>query len=262
MSSQGAVLCKQEAAEPLTREETILKYMPLVRSIAGRVRENLPVHVELDDLVHAGVLGLFDAVDKFNPDKNVVFHLYAKHRVRGAILDSLRQLDWASRDLRRRYRSIEGAAHAQAQKLGRAPNEAEIAEELGLSEPELQRRKRELHSAGLGPGQAHRVEQPSYSGALETAESDGRLPDEMLASHELRAALNQAVATLPPRYQTVIKLYYARERTMKEIGAELGVNESRVSQIHKSALEKLGAALRTNGYHGAAAFVPGMRVAS
>lgn len=249
-----------QASEPAaTREETILKHLPLVRAIAARVRESLPVQVELDDLVHAGVMGLFDAVDKYNPEKNVVFHLYAKHRIRGAILDSLRQLDWASRDLRKRFKSIESAAQEQAQRLGRSPNEDEVADALGLSASQFQRQKAELHQAGLTATPQHRVERPEHGAFLESVESGDKRPDEAVAQRELRDALLEAVKTLPPRYQRVVQMYYREERTMKQIGLELGVNESRVSQIHKSALEKLNVSLRQSGYPDAEAFLDQQR---
>ena len=219
-----------------------------VKAIAGRIRDNLPVQVEVDDLIHAGILGLFDAVEKYNPGKNVVFHLYAKHRIRGSILDSLRQLDWASRDLRKRFKSIEGVTQKLAQELGRGPTEAEVAKKMGVSEEQLGRLKSELYKAGLSNGQPHRVERPDHSSFAEATQTNDRRPDELFANRQLREVLERAIGTLPPRYQTVIQLYYDHERTMKEIGNELGVNESRVSQIHKSALEKLGAALRGFGY--------------
>src|ERR1700730_9249179 len=109
------------------RDRIILEHLPLVKAIAVRVHENLPVHVDLDDLVHAGVLGLFDAATKYNPEKQVAFSSYAKHRIKGAILDSLRQLDWASRDLRRRHKQVEAATRELASTLQRTPTEAEIA---------------------------------------------------------------------------------------------------------------------------------------
>jgi len=237
------------------RDEVIVNHLPLVRAIASRVRESLPVQVELDDLVHAGVLGLFDAVNKYRPDKNVVFHLYAKHRIRGAILDSLRQLDWASRDLRRRYKQFEAAAQEQAQRLGRAPNEKEVAEGMGISESQYLKQKRELHAAGLAPARPHVVEPPDHSGYVEATDPPEHCPDEVVANRELRAALETAMDALPPRYKTVIRLYYDREHTMKQIGGRLGVNESRVSQIHKAALEKLAVTLRCNGYRDVGSFL-------
>ena len=248
-----------QGIENLTREERILKHLPLVRAIAARVRESLPVQVEVDDLVHAGVLGLFDAVDKFNPDKNVVFHLYAKHRIRGAILDSLRQLDWASRDLRKRYKSFESAANEQAQKLGRSPSEDEVAAAVGVPQKVFQRQKMELYSAGLAGVAQHRVEKPETGGFIEATEAVDRQPDRLLVNRELRSALAQVISTLPPRYQTVIRLYYLQERTMKQIGMALGVNESRVSQIHKAALEKLAGAMKASGYGHAGAFLEEIR---
>jgi len=258
MSQAGAALSKKpsrSASRADGRDALIIKHLPLVRAIASRIRENLPVQVELDDLVHAGILGLFDAVEKYNPEKKVMFHLYAKHRIRGAILDSLRQLDWASRDLRKRHKSIENTAQRLAQDLGRAPTEAEVARELGVSEAQYRKLTYELHAAGLNTGQPHRVERPDHSSFIEAAESPNMRPDQLFADHELRGILDDAISTLPPRYQKVIKLYYDQDRTMKQIGCELGVNESRVSQIHKSALEKLAAALRSSGYGGAGAFL-------
>src|SRR5882672_7467819 len=114
------------------RDRIVLENLPLVKAIAIRVHENLPVHVDLDDLIHAGVMGLFDAVEKYDDAKNVLFHSYAKHRIKGAILDSLRQLDWASRDLRRRQKQVESVTRELSVKLGRNPNDAEVAEGLGV----------------------------------------------------------------------------------------------------------------------------------
>ena len=114
------------------RDQTVLDHLSLVKAIAIRVHENLPVHVDLDDLIHAGVMGLFDAVAKYDGTKNVAFHAYAKHRIKGAILDSLRQLDWASRDQRRRQKQVESTTRDLASKLGRTPNDTEVANQLGV----------------------------------------------------------------------------------------------------------------------------------
>jgi RNA polymerase sigma factor for flagellar operon FliA len=236
-------------------DELIVKHLPLVRAIASCVRKSLPVHVELDDLVHAGILGLVDAISKYNSEKKVVFHLYAKHRVRGAILDSLRQLDWALRDLRKRYKYIESIRQKLAQDFGRSPTEPEIAKAMDVPHAQFQRMTRELFNAGLTTGQPHRVERPDHTSFTEAAETPDLGPDELLAQTELRSALDRVIATLPPRYQKVIRLYYDQERTMKQIGSVLGVNESRVSQIHKAALEKLAAALRANGFRSPEVFL-------
>ncbi len=235
------------------RDEIVMSHLPLVRAIACRVRENLPVQVELDDLVHAGILGLFDAVQKYDPSKRVMFHLYAKHRIRGAILDSLRQLDWASRDLRKRCKHIEAITQRLSCQLGRTPTESEIARELGVSLSRWRKLSLELHAAGLGAS-------PNYPNALgneswerfspaETPQSEEEPPDRTCAREQLRQVLAAAIRGLPARYQRVVMLYYAHGSTMKQIGNELGVNESRVSQIHKAALEKLQAALHSRGIH-------------
>ena len=236
------------------RDAVVLSHLPLVKAIASRVRENLPVQVELDDLVHAGVLGLFDAVQKYDPAKKVVFHLYAKHRIRGAILDSLRQLDWASRDLRKRFKHIEAMTQKLSTKLGRVPTEMELAREMGVSLARWRKLVLELHSAGLGAGQGHLA--GSYNESMErfasvdAPASEEEPPDESCARGQLRSLLANAMQTLPARYQRVVVMYYNQGSTMKQIGNELGVNESRVSQIHKAALEKLNAALRSRGIEG------------
>src|SRR5262249_45156583 len=137
------------AARIARRDRIVLEHLPLVKAIAIRVHENLPVHVDLDDLVHAGVLGLFDAANKFNPDKQVAFSSYAKHRIKGAILDSLRQLDWASRDLRRRHKQVEAATRELSISLQRTPTEAEVAEKLGVDVERWRQMMVDLRSVGL-----------------------------------------------------------------------------------------------------------------
>src|SRR5208283_6066938 len=131
------------------RDQIVLDHLSLVKAIAIRVHESLPVHVDLDDLIHAGVLGLFDAASKYNPDKKVVFQSYAKHRVKGAILDSLRQLDWASRDLRKRQKQMDAVTHNLMTQLGRTPTEEEIAQTLGLGIDRWRRVALELKNLGL-----------------------------------------------------------------------------------------------------------------
>src|ERR1700709_316404 len=133
MTVQSVPTPKMKKISKQTRDQIVLDHLPLVKAIAIRVHESLPVHVDLDDLIHAGVIGLFDAVTKYDGTKNVVFHAYAKHRIKGAILDSLRQLDWASRDLRRRQKQVESVTRELAVKLGRTPHEVEVAEERGVS---------------------------------------------------------------------------------------------------------------------------------
>jgi RNA polymerase sigma factor for flagellar operon FliA len=235
------------------RDRVVLEHLPLVKAIAVRVHENLPVHVDLDDLIHAGVLGLFDAATKYDPDKQVAFSSYAKHRIKGAILDSLRQLDWASRDLRRRHKQIEAATRDLAAELKRTPTEAEVAGRLNIDVDRWRQMMMELRNVGLISANTRATEHedlpaPEYPSAPETQ------PDHMCAREQLRFVLDKAMTTLPDRYKQVVVLYYTNEMTMKEIGSVLGINESRVSQIHKSALEKMNVALHTAGISSASAF--------
>src|SRR5271168_1119775 len=145
----GRSVAAQQASRHARRDRVVLEHLPLVKAIAVRVHENLPVHVDLDDLVHAGILGLFDAANKYNPDKQVAFSSYAKHRIKGAILDSLRQLDWASRDLRRRHKQVEAATRDLQASLQRTPTEAEIALKLGVDVDRWRQMMVDLRSVGL-----------------------------------------------------------------------------------------------------------------
>lgn len=242
MRAQGVSTRRQYKVSNATRDRIVLDHLPLVKAIAVRVHENLPVHVDLDDLVHAGVLGLFDAATKYNPEKKVVFHSYAKYRIKGAILDSLRQLDWASRDLRKRQKLVEAITRELSEKLNRAPSEDEIAEKLGVGVDRWRRMVLELRTVGLLSASSYSSRDavvPEFPASRESH------PDSMCVRQQLREVLAGAVKTLPERYQKVVLLYYTKEMTMKEIGDILGINESRVSQIHKTALEKMAAALHS-----------------
>ncbi|MDX1984017.1 MAG: FliA/WhiG family RNA polymerase sigma factor [Bryobacteraceae bacterium] len=241
------------AAKTTKRDRVVLEHLPLVRAIAVRVHENLPVHVDLDDLVHAGILGLFDAASKYNPDKKVVFSSYAKHRIKGAILDSLRQLDWASRDLRRRHKQVESVTRELATELQRTPTEAEVAEKMGVEVERWRQMMVDLRSVGLVSASSRGSDQEDLPAPDFPAKPELQ-PDRMCAREQLRAMLADAMKVLPERYQKVVLLYYTNEMTMKEIGGMLGINESRVSQIHKSALEKMAVVLQANGISSSNAF--------
>jgi RNA polymerase sigma factor for flagellar operon FliA len=242
-----------QASKTAKRDRVVLEHLPLVKAIAVRVHENLPVHVDLDDLVHAGVLGLFDAATKYNPEKKVVFSSYAKHRIKGAILDSLRQLDWASRDLRRRHKQVEAVTRELSTTLQRMPTEAEVAEKLGVDVERWRQMMMDLRNVGLVSASARSndyddLPAPDFPSKPETQ------PDNMCAREQMRSVLGVAMKTLPERYQKVVLLYYTNEMTMKEIGGVLGINESRVSQIHKSALEKMHTVLQSSGIQSSHAF--------
>lgn len=242
-----------QASRVSKRDRVVLEHLPLVRAIAVRVHENLPVHVDLDDLVHAGVLGLFDAATKYDPDKKVVFSSYAKHRIKGAILDSLRQLDWASRDLRRRHKQVEAVTRDLAAELQRNPTEAEVAQKMGVEVERWRQMMVDLRSVGLVSASTRGPEQDDLP-APDFPSKPELQPDRMCARQQLRNMLADAMRVLPERYQKVVLLYYSNEMTMKEIGGLLGINESRVSQIHKSALEKMAVALQSNGITSSHAF--------
>jgi RNA polymerase sigma factor for flagellar operon FliA len=229
------------------RDALIVEHLQLVTAIAVRVHETLPVHVELDDLIHAGVMGLFDAATKYEEDKMVAFPAYAKHRIKGAILDSLRQLDCASRDLRRRHRQMEVAVQELTKRFNRTPFPVEIAAEMGLTVNRWRTLMIDLGNLGLLSAQNHAAADSEERPAPEIPCKRDQHPDQVFARGELRSKLSTAMKSLPRRYQEVVTLYYDRDMTMKEIGTVLGVNESRVSQIHKSALARMQSALTSSG---------------
>jgi RNA polymerase sigma factor FliA len=238
----------RNAAAIEQRDELVLKHLPLVRAIAIRVYESLPVHVDVDDLVHAGIMGLFDAAVKFNSAKQVSFHGYARHRIKGAILDSLREMDWASRDLRKRHKQLEAVTRELTAAMERAPSEAEIARGVGMDIDHWRHVAVELRMVGLLSASARAPESENQT-IPEFPATDQLNPDVLTEQQELRTVLSTAMKTLPVRYQTVIGLYYLGGKTMREIGDRLGIKESRVSQIHKAALDKMGSSLQAVGIH-------------
>jgi RNA polymerase sigma factor for flagellar operon FliA len=226
------------------QERVLLDHLPIVRFIARRIHERLPQHVEMEDLVSAGVVGLMDAFAKFDPAKKVQFRSYAQFRIRGAILDSLRTLDWGPRELRRKGRAVEEAIRTLTARLGRAPGEGEVSVQMGTSLDEYQQLLGDLK--GLEIGTLH-LERNENSGEEELAYVPGRPDDDPLfqcLKSELENRLGGAIARLADRERLVMTLYYYEEMTMREIGLALGVVESRVSQVHASAVVHLRAALR------------------
>lgn len=226
------------------QERILLEHLPMVRFHARRIHEKLPQHVDIEDLVSAGVLGLMDAFTKFDPAKKVQFRSYAQFRIRGAILDSLRTLDWSPRELRRKGRAVEEAIRVLTAKTGRVPGETEIAEEMGLTLEEYQLLLGDLK--GLEIGTLH-VERNEDSGEEELAYIPGRPEEDPLfrcLRGELEDRLTDAISKLPDRERLVMTLYYFEEMTMREIGLALGVVESRVSQVHASAVVRLRTALK------------------
>jgi RNA polymerase sigma factor FliA len=222
------------------REKLLLEHLPQVRYIARRIHDRVPPQVLLEDLVHAGILGLMDAVKKYDPSKNVQLKHYAEFRIRGAILDSLRQVDWSPRTLRRQARRMEQAISECKARFGRDPTEPEIAAELGVSLESLQHLLGDLRGLDIGSLQAEANEPGAGDGALQISSGvDEDDPYHQTLRSEMTALLAKAVSELPEREREVLALYHYEELTMKEVGAVLGIGESRVSQIHTTSLLRL-----------------------
>lgn len=230
------------ARSPRGRDENaqLLALLPQVRFIARRIHRHLPSHVPVEDLYQAGVLGLLDALRKFDPCRKVRFESYMKFRIRGAILDELRSLDWSPRELRRRARQLEEAQHALRARLGREPAHEEVAAALRLSLRQLEHLRTELR--GLELGSLQEIALISDQGVAKDRASlvpcpDSLGPQAMYAGQESHERLAEAIRLLPESERRVLTLYYYEELTMKEVGEVLAVGESRVSQIHSSALQ-------------------------
>jgi RNA polymerase sigma factor FliA len=218
------------------REELVLEQLSHVHFIARRIHCRLPPQVLLEDLVHAGIVGLLDAVQKYNPTKNVKLKAYAEFRIRGAILDSLREGDWSPRALRREARRMEKAISMCEHRLGRTPTEQEVAAELELSIDDFQRLMRDLN--GLEVEYLQEVLVTKEVGA-DTTHSDQEDPFSSTARSEMTQLLMSAIAQLSERERQVLTLYHFKELPMKTVGSALGIGESRVSQIHSTALIRL-----------------------
>ena len=226
------------------REALILEHLSLIKHVAHRVATRLPSNVEIGDLVNAGVIGLLDAVDKFEPERGVKFKTYAELRVRGAIIDSLRTLDWAPRSLRRKGRDIERVYGELEQKLGRPATDEEASQALGENLEDFHALLDQLNGLTIGSFDDTFREDNSEA-VINYYPDDGRNdPHLQFESAELTRMLAEAIDALPDKERTVLSLYYYEELTMKEIGSLLGVNESRVSQLHSKATLRLRGKLR------------------
>jgi RNA polymerase sigma factor for flagellar operon FliA len=222
------------------RDTLLLEQLPHVKFIARRIHEGLPQHIDLEDLVHAGILGLLDALNKFDRSRNIQFKSYAQFRIRGAILDNLRELDWGPRQLRKQGRRIEDARASLAARLGRYASEEELAHEAGLSLRALQSLARELRGLDLMSLQAESSEDSHREDVeVDVADSSCENPYELCAKSELNKILRKALSELPQREGQILTLYYFEELTMKQIGVLLGVVESRISQMHAAVMVRL-----------------------
>jgi len=228
------------------REQLIEEHYPLVTYLASRVSSKLPPNIDVDDLIGAGVLGLIDAADKFDPARGVRFRTYAERRVRGAILDHLRSLDWAPRSLRRKAREVEAAYGTLEREHGRSVSESEVAEFLQIDLSELQGLAFEISTVQVSSLTASDNDD-EYQGSRDildmVADVSEASPFAECARAELRDRLALAIDKLRYKERLVVSFYYVEELTMKEIGTILGVNESRVSQLHTRAIQRLRSSL-------------------
>ncbi len=229
------------------RDRLILTYAPLVKFVAGRLGSGLPAHVDEGDLVSYGLLGLIGAIERYDPERDVKFETYAMARIKGAIIDELRAMDWVPRSVRARARDIERAIVALEAKLHRAPTDEEIAERLGVTTGELDDSLTDISRSSIAAldelwtGSSGSGDQVSLIDTIE--DPSGPQPAQVLDQTELREALGEAIARLPEREKLVITLYYYEELTLREIGEVLAVTESRVSQLHTKAILRLKARL-------------------
>jgi RNA polymerase sigma factor for flagellar operon FliA len=222
------------------RERLIMEYAPLVKYIANRIAMRLPPHIEVNDLINAGVIGLIDAIEKFDPDKEVKFKTYAEIRIKGAILDELRSMDWIPRSIRKVINKLVNAYHELEQQFGRPAKDEEIAELLGLQMEEFYRLLK--HSAGaplisLDVMVDHEDKRRDILSCLVDPKSTDAFG--VLGLNELKDTISGAIDDLPEKEKQVVSLYYYDELTMKEIGEVLDLTESRVSQIHTKAILRL-----------------------
>lgn len=229
----------------LSPQQGIENYLPMVRRAAHRMIGRLPANVELDDLIQAGVLGLMDAMQRYEQGHGAQFETFAMQRVRGAMLDELRGTDWVPRSVRKNQRDIAGAVQLLEHRLHRAPTDVEIAQHLGIDLAEYHERLVDVHGAQLvyaddyeaGDGDTHFLDR--HIGGDEKAD-----PAEHLADRRFREALVAAIEDLPQREQYVMSMYYEHDMNLKEIAAVLGVTESRVCQLHSQSVARLRARLR------------------
>ena len=239
----------RKARDPKIRETFIKQYAPLVKYVAGKVAVGMPSNVEFDDLVGFGVFGLLDAIDKFDPDKNVKFKTYAVTRIRGAIFDELRSIDWVPRSVRQKTREVEEAIGTLEARLGRTATDQEIAGALGMGEDEYAKTMIKISGTSILS-----INEVWYSGDEndkvsigDSIESPASLNPEVIAERdEIRRVIVEAINELPDNEKKILVLYYFEDLTLKEIGQVLGVTESRVSQLHTKAILRLRSRLKNS----------------
>jgi RNA polymerase sigma factor FliA len=240
-------------AEPLDfnwQEHMVLQYAPLIKYIASRLALRLPSHIALEDLVSSGIIGLIDAVQKFDPSKNINFKTYAEFRIKGAMLDELRSLDWIPRSVRKKSHVVENAYGQLQRNLGRPAEAEEVADLLGMDLDDFHQLLDETKAVSVVALEESRKSLGSYAGYLEhellETIQDDNARDSFASVHfaELQGIMVQAIEALPDKEKLLISLYYYEELTMKEIGQIMGYTESRISQLHTQAMYRLKHRLR------------------
>jgi len=244
---------KEQIAEEITisaenMEQVILEYSPMIKYVANRIALRLPSHIEVDDLISVGVMGLIDAIEKYDPTRGAKFKTYAEFRVRGSILDELRALDWVPRSIRQKAAHVDAVSHKLQARFGRPPEDEEVAAEMGVSLEQFFATLNETKSMPL-------ISLEDLGIAKESGERRSLLeclagksdvdPQTQLRLTELKSIIAKAIDSLPEKERLMISLYYYEELTMREIGEVLGITESRVSQIHSKAVFRLRTKLRS-----------------
>jgi RNA polymerase sigma factor for flagellar operon FliA len=236
----------RKTKNPEIRDALVRQYAPLVKYVAGKVAVGMPHNVEFDDLVGYGVFGLFDAIEKFDPDKHVKFKTYAVTRIRGAIFDELRSIDWVPRSVRQKTREIEDTVRRLEASLGRAASDQEIANELGMTLKDFEKVMMRISSTSIlslndvwYTGEDN--DKVSIADSIESPQSLN--PDTIVEKDEIKRVIIQSIQELPEKEKKVLVLYYYEDLTLKEIGQILEVTESRISQLHTKAIVRLRAKL-------------------
>ena len=243
---------KQQVVEEIeitteNREEVIIQYSPMIKYVANRIAMRLPPHIEVDDLISVGVLGLMDAISKYDSSRGAKFKTYAEFRVRGAILDELRSMDWVPRPIRQKASKVDKVVQGLQAKLRRTPEDEEVAKEMGLSLDQFHETLNETKSIpifsleDLGIAKESGDQQSLLDCLAGKADAD---PQTQIRLIELKEIIAKAIDALPEKERLMVSLYYYEELTMKEIGAVLDITESRVSQIHSKAVYRLRTKLK------------------
>ncbi|MBU3740080.1 MAG: RNA polymerase sigma factor FliA [Rhodoferax sp.] len=231
----------------LDRNAMIRQYQPLVHKLAHHMMAKLPANVQVDDLIQVGLIGLSDALARFEASQGVQFETFATQRIRGAMLDELRENDWMSRSSRKSQRDIERALHRLEHRLGRTPMESEIAAELGMSLPDYQALLGKVRGTQLVYLEDMGRSPDDDDGFLDHHVSDTDAdPLKILSDERLRQALVAAIKTLPEREQLIMSMYYEQDMNLKEIAAVLGVTESRICQLHSQSIARLRVKMRSH----------------